>query len=88
MYIPKLSIDNKINGIQLLPSDEMLNDLKKWVKIRNEITHLGKKSLSGDKLKEMLLTVKDIIHIIDFNRGHKWALNYIRETTLISIGIK
>lgn len=65
----------------------MIGDLKKWVTIRNEITHLGKKSLGGDELNEMLLTIKDILHIIDFNCGHKWSANHIRRETLQEIGI-
>ncbi|MCZ8023351.1 MAG: hypothetical protein O9294_16425 [Cytophagales bacterium] len=87
-YLPKLSIDNKINGVTILPTDRVINDLKKWVTIRNEITHLGKKSLNGDELKEMLLTVKDILHIIDFNCGHKWSINHVRRDTLKEIGLK
>jgi hypothetical protein len=85
-YLPQLKVDNMMNGVQILPSATMIDDLKKWVTIRNEITHLGKKPLAGDKLEEMLLTIKDILHIMDFNCGHKWAIRHIRESTLHSIG--
>jgi hypothetical protein len=85
-YLPQLQIDNKINGVQILPSASMIDDLHKWVTIRNEIAHLGKKFLAGNKLEEMLLTIKDILHIIDFNCGHKWAIHHIRKSTLHSIG--
>lgn len=87
-YLPKLRIDNKINGVTILPTERVINDLKKWVTIRNEITHLGKKTISGEELKEMLLTVKDILYIIDFNCGHRWAINYVRNETLKEIGLK
>lgn len=87
-YIPNLKIDNYINGVQLLPTENMLRDLKKWVNIRNELAHLGKKSLNGLELEEMLLTIKDILHIIDYNCGHKWALKHIRKSTLKLIGIE
>jgi len=85
-YLPQLNINNKINGVKILPSESMIENLKKWVTKRNEITHLGKKPLTREKLEEMLLTIKDILHIIDFNCGHEWAIRHIRESSLQSIG--
>lgn len=87
-YLPKLKLDNKFNGVTILPPERIIDNLKKWVTIRNEITHHGKKALSGDELNEMLLTIKDILHIIDFNCGHKWSIYHIRKETLNEIGIK
>ncbi|HRA71347.1 MAG TPA: hypothetical protein PLB11_00805, partial [Flavobacterium sp.] len=84
-YLPKLSIDNGIKI--LLPPKPIIDNLKIWISQRNELTHLGKEKLKGAKLKEMLLAVKDILHIIDYNCGHKWALNYISEETLLELGI-
>lgn len=86
-YLPNLNIDNKVKGIKVLPSNEMNKKLKKCVSLRNEITHLGKKSIVGNELNEMLLTIKDVLHIIDFNSGYKWSIVHIRKSTLDEIGI-
>jgi hypothetical protein len=88
-YISKLPIKNRINNNKiLLPSEEMISNLKKWITQRNKMVHSGKGNLKGEKLKEMLLSVKDILHIIDFNIGHIWALNHIRVETKEKLGIK
>lgn len=84
-YLPKLSIDSDIK--LLLPPKSIIDKLRIWITQRNELTHLGKEKLSGVKLKEMLLAVKDILHIIDYNCGHEWSLNYVREETLLELGI-
>lgn len=87
-YLPKLAINNKVKEVSIALTEETLMSIKKWVGIRNQLTHLGTKSLSGDELNEMLLTVKDILHIIDFYSGHRWSINYVRESTLEKMGLK
>lgn len=84
-YIPMLPIKNKRNNKLLLPPKAFISKLKIWVKLRNDLTHLGKDQLKGDELSNMLLSVKDILHIIDFNCGYSWALAHIRPETLNEI---
>ncbi len=85
-YIPKLDFPNKINGKALLFPESIISKIQIWVSQRNQLTHAGKDALSGALLNEMLLSVKDILHIIDFNCGHNWAISSIRKETLLEIG--
>jgi hypothetical protein len=86
-YLPMLPLDNKVNAKPVLPSKLMIDRVRKWVVIRNEITHLGRDAIKQTELDELLLTIKDILHIVDFNCGHRWALNHVRAETLLEIGI-
>lgn len=84
-YINELQIDKTYNGVSVVLTETMINDLEKWVNIRNNIAHHGFNSLAYKNLTEVLMTLKDILHIIDFYSGHKWSIEHIRESTLKEI---
>lgn len=79
-YFPRLPVKAKFEGKTLFPSEDIIKEVEKWNKRRNEIVHGKKIDLDFDKLKEFLLLVRDLLYLCDYSRGEKWALENIRES--------
>ncbi len=80
-YIPKLSVENKINGkIPRLPK-KLDDEIKKAVTIRNSITHIGAKPPSYERLYSMLSAIRDVIWLLEYYRGYAWAYSHISQET-------
>ena len=50
---------------------------------RNRVSHVGVTAakFKGDFLHELLPAVADILWLLDFYKGHAWALEFIRAKT-------
>lgn len=80
-YLPKLPTKYNFNGKALSPPDEVIDDLKKGVQIRNKLVHTGNATVRYEFLEKLLLSIKDILWMLDYYCGFEWALNYIRPET-------
>jgi Transposase, Mutator family len=67
-------------GAVMLPK-HIEEKLKSGVSIRNGLAHAGKFTVQSDSMEEILTSVKDMLWIIDFLCGQRWAYSYIREST-------
>ncbi len=76
-YIPKLPVINTINGKALPPPKVICDLIKKGVTIRNSIAHIGGNPPSDETVDEILGAIRDIIWLLDYYCGHKWAYDFI-----------
>jgi len=79
-YLPKLPVRETVNGQVLVPP-ELLETVRKWVGRRNRMVHGNPENVKPDDLKELLLVVRDILWLLDYYRGSKWAIDYLRPQT-------
>jgi hypothetical protein len=78
-YLPLLPAKNTIGGKVLPPpKPEILDVLTKGVNLRNKVTHTGAAEPAYETVEEVLLAVRDVLWLLDFYRGHGWALGYVR----------
>lgn len=81
-YLPRLPAKCTIQDRVRPPPQDLMELLKKGVQIRNSIVHGKTYTLKHATLREVLLTVRDVLWLLDYYRGFKWALAYLREETL------
>jgi len=81
-YLPDLPTKCTFEGRVLSPPKEILQTLREAVHARNVESHRGgTKPLNRNKLTERLLAIRDVLWLLDYYRGHEWALEYVREET-------
>ena len=56
-------------------NEEQLKLIKQLIKERNVLSHKGTFSITITKLHEGLELIKDILYLLDYYRGHKWAIH-------------
>jgi hypothetical protein len=77
-YLPLMPTKLKINGTVVPPPKEILRSLQQGVEARNRTIHIGAAPPNRDELKELLLSVKDLLYILDYYCGFDWALTNVR----------
>ena len=80
-YFPRLPAQCDFNGCVKPPPKAVLEDLKKGVTIRNQLSHAGTSSPSGDTVEAILLSVHDLLWLVDYYSGHDWAIDFLRPET-------
>lgn len=85
-YLPQLPVREKPNGKASIPP-KLLKVVKDWVEVRNRMVHGNPENVDPDDLKELLLVVRDILWLLDYYRGSKWAIDYLRPQTRAALGI-
>jgi hypothetical protein len=78
-YLPLLPTKLKIEGLVLKPSQRVRSAIKKGIEARNHTVHAGSEPPKGRDLKELLLSIRDLLYLLDFYCGFEWALEYIRD---------
>ena len=84
-YLPQLPAKCDFDGEVLAPPKPVLDDLKKGVTIRNQLTHAGASNPSGESVQSILQSVHDLLWIVDYYSGYEWALEFLRPETLEAI---
>ena len=85
-YLPKLPVKETVNGQVSVPP-ELLETVRKWVGRRNRMVHGNPENVEPKDLKELLLVVRDILWLLDYYRGSKWTIDYLRPQTRAALGI-
>jgi hypothetical protein len=85
-YLPTLQVRETVNSQVLVPP-ELLETVRKWVRRRNSMVHGNPEKVEPDDLKELLLVVRDILWLLDYYRGSKWAIDYLRPQTRAALDI-
>jgi hypothetical protein len=78
-YLPLLPAKLKLEGRVLKPSGRIRSARKKGNEARNRTVHVGSEPPNGDVLEELLLSIRDLLYLLDFYCGFEWALEYIRD---------
>jgi hypothetical protein len=78
-YLLLLPAKLKIEGNVLKPSQRIRSAIRKGIQARNHSVHVGSEPPKGKALKELLLSIRDLLYLLDFYCGFEWALEYIRD---------
>lgn len=81
-YIPKLPFKILNKDRILLPSKRMIEDVKDGISMRNKLIHTGKIKLNQRKIGGILLTIEDLLWLLDYYKGFEWAIKYIRPSVV------
>jgi hypothetical protein len=85
-YIPTLKPKVAINGGKMLkPPKAIRRILHQAVEARNRLVHRTGESLEGLDLEEVLKAVRDVLYLMEFYRGHKWAHECMRHEIVKSM---
>jgi hypothetical protein len=78
-YLPSLTAKYDFAGKVLPPPKLILDELKKGVKLRNDVTHKGAEPPKPESLENILLAVQDLLWLLDYYCGFVWALEHTRQ---------
>jgi hypothetical protein len=83
-YLPHLPVKLRLPGKALVPPEDLLHEIKTGVELRNQVSHRGNASVTSEKLDRILKAVSDLLWILDFYQGHKWAIRYVQHAVLLA----
>lgn len=84
-YLPELPAKLKIDDRVLPPPKKIRKIIAEGVELRNKAIHLGHEELNKDELEELLLSVRDLLYLLDFYCGFTWTTQNIRPETRIAM---
>ena len=87
-YLPDLTADIYYNGIKINIPERIHIEIQNIVTNRNQIVHRAAPPLEFKSLRNKLIAIKDVLHIIDFYMGNQWALEYISDETEVELGLR
>lgn len=79
-----LPIKNKIDNEIKIPSKEILDELQKWIGVRNKLIHKGSELPQTFKIDSILKILKSIIYLMDYYGGEEWAIVYVNKELFVS----
>jgi len=80
-YLPQLPAKLKIEGGVLKPPKSIRTAIKKGGEARNSLAHRGAEPPDRYELKNILLSIRDLLYLLDYYCGFEWALEYLRDET-------
>jgi hypothetical protein len=84
-YFPRLPAKCDFDGHVKQPPRHLLDDLKKGVTMRNQLAHAGSIDPCGESVEVILLSVHDLLWIVDYYTGNSWAIEFLRSETLAAL---
>jgi hypothetical protein len=85
LYFPELPVKNSIQGKALAPPAYIMEEIKKGVTLRNQLTHKGAPPLEYETLRDILLAVKDVIWLCNYYMGFEWSWKYLRRDMKLAL---
>ena len=76
-YMEQLPARNLINGKVLRPPNAVINTIKKGVELRNKLVHGREEPVTTEEVHLMLEAVRDLLYMLDYYRGHDWAMDML-----------
>jgi hypothetical protein len=80
--LKELPIKNRIDGQIKSPSKETLENIKKWISVRNELVHKGSHLPKSFIIENILKEIKSIIYLMDYYSGQEWAIQNVYVETV------
>lgn len=65
---------NQINGEVRRPPKKVISVIKKGIELRNKLVHGREETVTTEDVREMLEAVRDLLYMLDYYRGHGWAM--------------
>ena len=84
-YFPELPAKCNFGGSVKPPPKCVLDDLRKGVTIRNQLSHSGAENPSVATVEAILLSVQDLLWLVDYYSGSDWAIEHLRYQTRESL---
>jgi hypothetical protein len=76
-YLPTIETKEKIKNKVVPPPREIIKILDNGVELRNKIVHGKSETLKAAHVAEILKAVRDLLYLLDYYAGHKWAADTI-----------
>ena len=80
-YLDTLPAKLKIDGQVKPPPKSIRKAIRQGMDARNSLAHIGIYDLTPDDLESILEAVRDLLYLLDYYRGHEWALDRLRDET-------
>ncbi|WP_339614824.1 hypothetical protein [uncultured Gilvimarinus sp.] len=76
-YMAQLPARNRINGEVRRPPKKVISTIKKGIELRNKLVHGREETVSTEEVRHMLEAVRDLLYMLDYYRGHDWAMERV-----------
>lgn len=86
-HLPLLNVRWKLQGKTLLPPASLVDEIRLGVRLRNQVVHSGRETVHEteiDQVDRTLRAVSNLLWILDFYQGCKWAIENVRPEVLRS----
>jgi hypothetical protein len=83
-YLPKLPVKLNFDGRSFTPKN-IRKKIHEANKKRNTLVHRGLSDFDDEELIQILLAVHDLLYLMDYYRGFKWAISHLNLPTSKSI---
>lgn len=77
-FIPTLITPDQVNAKYFSISEDIIEQIRKGVTIRNDIVHGKTSNFDVVSLSNILVAIKYIIYLLDYHSGNEWAKRYAR----------
>ncbi|MBI2825863.1 MAG: hypothetical protein HYX69_14350 [Planctomycetia bacterium] len=84
-YLEQLPARRTFDGQVRRPPKMLITTLQKGVELRNKLVHGRVEDVDSDELSDILVAIRDLLYLLDFYRGHEWALARITPDVLAKI---
>lgn len=84
-YMPQLPARNQINGEVRRPPKKVISTIKRGIELRNKLVHGRQDTETTDEVREMLEAVRDLLYMLDYYRGHDWAIERLSHEVAASL---
>lgn len=84
-YMAQLPTRNRVNGKVRRPPKKVISTIKKGIELRNKLVHGREESVTTEEVRQVLEAVHDLLYILDYYRGHDWAMERISPEVATSL---
>jgi hypothetical protein len=84
-YMAQLPARNQINGEVRRPPQKIISTIKKGIELRNNLVHGREDTVTTEDVRKILEAVRDLLYMLDYYRGHDWALERLTPEVAASL---
>lgn len=84
-YMARLPARNQIGGEVRRPPKQLITTIKSGIELRNKLVHGREDDLSAEVVRRTLEAVRDLLYLLDYYRGHDWALERITPAVVAAL---
>jgi hypothetical protein len=87
-YMSQLPARNRINGEVRRPPNSVITTIKQGIELRNKLVHGREERPTLEVTRQTLEAVRDLLYLLDYYRGHDWALEKLSPEVAASLTSK
>jgi hypothetical protein len=88
-FLPTLPVRARwSDGGPITPPPQLIRQIEKAIKYRNEVVHAGAPPPSPEELAKMLRAISDLLWICDVYLGERWAISHVSPETVKNWQVK